>query len=230
MDTTRLYFLGGRDFAMANRFSEIYESNVWEHGSGEGSLEVHTRGYRDFLQEFLVQKKISSVVDMGCGDWQFSRLINWNGARYQGFDVVPTVIAANKEKFANHNVSFDVYSGNPMELPQADLLIAKDVLQHLPNQTVVDFLPYLSKYKYALLTNCVNPKGETRNVDIELGEFRPLDLRLAPFHLKSSPVFSFDKNEISLYRKLRALIRGYPKWKKVVLLVDNANKSQVHLQ
>jgi SAM-dependent methyltransferase len=210
---------------MTNRFSEIYENNVWAHGSGEGSLEIHTRGYREFLQEFLVQKKISSVVDMGCGDWQFSRLVNWHGARYQGFDVVPSVITANKQKFSSGHVSFNVYSGNPAELPEADLLIAKDVLQHLPSQTVADFLPHLSKYKYALLTNCVNAKGETQNGDIELGDFRPLDLRLAPFHLKSSPVFSFEKNETSLYRKLRTRIRGYPKWKKVVLLVDNASKT-----
>ncbi len=210
---------------MTNRFSEIYEKNVWEYGSGEGSLEIHTRGYRDFLQAFLLQKQVSSVVDMGCGDWQFSKLVNWGGVRYQGFDVVPSVIAANTEKFSNPKVSFTAYSGNPAELPAADLLIAKDVLQHLPSQTVQDFLPYLSKYKYALLTNCVNAKGVTQNGDIELGEFRPLDLLLAPFHLKAEPVFSFNKHESSLYRRMRTVIRGYPKWKKVVLLVNNAGKA-----
>lgn len=57
---------------MSKRFEEIYATNEWGHGSGEGSLPVHTRGYVAFLQAFLAEKNITSVVDMGCGDWQFS--------------------------------------------------------------------------------------------------------------------------------------------------------------
>ena len=207
---------------MTNRFSEIYANNEWGHGSGEGSLEIHTRGYRKFLQSFLVKRHISSVVEMGCGDWQFSRFVNWDDIHYQGYDVVPDLIQSNKESFSKKNISFCLYSGNPTELPEADLLITKDVLQHLPNQAVLEFLPHLSKYRYALLTNCINPKGETTNVDIEIGGFRYLDLRLAPFNLKATQVYSFEKNEDSLFERLRKAIRGYPAWRKSVLMVDNS--------
>lgn len=206
-----------------NRFAEIYAKNEWLYGSGEGSLATHTKGYRRFLQSFLEQKHISSVADMGCGDWQFSQLINWSGIRYQGYDVVPSVISSNQEKFSKDNISFTLYSGNPAELPTADLLIAKDVLQHLPNQTILDFLPILSKYKYALLTNCINPKGETNNIDIEAGGFRYLDLRLTPFNLKARQVYSFEKSD--LLARFRTIIKGYPTWKKVVLLIDNNGNS-----
>ena len=207
---------------MTNRFSEIYANNEWEFGSGEGSLEINTRGYRRFLQQFLARRKIASVVDMGCGDWQFSRLLDWSGVHYQGYDIVPQVIATNQERFARDGVSFQLYSGDPAELPPADLLIAKDVLQHLPDAAIRAFLPALSKYKYALLTNCVNPRGATANEDAELGGFRYLDLRLPPFSLQLAPAYTFSKYERRWKKRVKVALRGYPDWRKVVLLADNA--------
>ena len=211
---------------MIDRFVEIYANNEWETGSGEGSLGVQTKGYRKFLQNFLEQKKIASVVDMGCGDWQFSQYISWEGISYLGYDVVPEITSSNIEKYSKHNISFTLYSGNPDELPKSDLLIAKDVLQHLPNRTVLDFLPYLSKYKYALLTNCTNPKNRSLvNDNIQIGDFRYIDLRLPPFRLDATQVYSFTKKEKSIASRLKAIVRGYPSWKKLVLLVDNSRLS-----
>lgn len=208
---------------MSNRFEEIYERNEWTHGSGEGSLEIQTRGYRAFLQDFLAKKNIRTVVDMGCGDWQFSKLINWSGIGYQGFDVVPVVISNNTDRFASDNVSFSLFSGNADELPPADLLIVKDVLMHLPNQVVLDFLPNLKKYKYALITNCTNPINPNDvNKDIQPGDFRYIDLRMSPFNLESSLVYTFDKIETDWMSKLRTMYRGFPGWRKLVLLVDHS--------
>ena len=92
---------------------------------------------------------------MGCGDWQFSRLIDWSGMTYDGFDVVDSVIAINSKKYALPNVRFHAYTGNPKELPSADLLIAKDVLQHLSNDAIGVFIAEMKKYKFVLLTNCI---------------------------------------------------------------------------
>lgn len=210
---------------MHNRFVEIYDRNEWKHGSGEGSLPVHTGSYRSFLQSFLVRHAITSVVDMGCGDWQFSRLVDWGNADYRGFDVVPAVVARNTSLFATPTISFTHYSGNPDALPTADLILVKDVLQHLPNEAVFSFLQCLPKYRYALITNCINPKGATQNVDIALGGCRYLDLRLPPFNVNAQQVFSFQKNERSLMGKLKERIWG-PVWKKIVLLVERDRQDQ----
>jgi hypothetical protein len=69
---------------MKERFEEIYRKNEWGYGSGHGSLPKHNKGYIEFLEKFIKDKNVRSVVDMGCGDWQFSRLVDWNGAQYQG--------------------------------------------------------------------------------------------------------------------------------------------------
>lgn len=203
-------------------FQDIYEKNEWGYGSGEGFLEIQTRGYRRFLRHFLLEKKITTVVDMGCGDWQFSQFVDWSGVHYKGYDVAPVVVSTNSQMFSRPNVSFYLYSGNPTELPAADLLIVKDVLQHLPNRMIFDFLPILKQYRYALITNCTNPKNEDDvNHDIDIGGFHYLDLRKPPFNVDAQLVYTFCKNELGLKSKVKALLRGYPSWKKLVLLVKN---------
>lgn len=206
-----------------DRFSQIYANNEWKHGSGEGSLEFNTRSYRAFLQGFLAQRRIRSVVDAGCGDWQFSRLMDWRGVQYRGFDVVPAVIAANA-RYAAPGRDFTLYSGDPQELPSADLLIVKDVLQHLPDEHIHRFLAILPRYTWALLTNCINPRGETRNGDIAAGEARYLDLRLPPFNLDATVVHTFERHETHWLHKIKRAVRGYPSWRKTVLLVDNSQQ------
>lgn len=202
--------------SMRSRFEEIYATDEWGQGSGEGSFPVHTRGYIHFLQRFIKARNVKTVVDLGCGDWQFSRYIDWSGVNYQGFDLVAPVIEKNREHFAAANIEFHRYDGDFSQLPQADLLIAKDVLQHWSNETVLEFLPQLEHYPLTLLTNCINPAGPTENKNIADGGFRYLDLRQHPFAVKAELVYSFTN-----HRSLKDRLFGKPRWRKNVLLVEN---------
>ncbi|WP_099864626.1 class I SAM-dependent methyltransferase [Pararhizobium haloflavum] len=195
---------------MRDRFEEIYRTAEWEGGgSGEGSHPVHTFGYRRFLGRFLRENAIRSVVDLGCGDWQFSRRIDWRGIDYQGFDVVPMVVEANQRRYGSDTIRFEL-APDFENLPQADLIIAKDVLQHWSNASILDFLPVLQRYRHALITNCVTPDGLSQNSDIADGDFRPVDLRLEPFSMAAEPVYSF--------RNAQSLVPGIkPRWRKIVL-------------
>jgi len=111
-------------------------------------------------------------LDFGCGAWQFSRFVRWGEVDHTGVDIVGPVIAANRERYGRPGVRFQLYSGDPFDLPPADLLIAKDVLQHWPNRDVSGFLSVIGRYPYALITNCVNPAGVTSNDDIPAGGSR----------------------------------------------------------
>jgi len=202
---------------MNSRFEQIYAKNEWGYGSGEGSLPEHNLGYIQFLESFLVRHGIKSIVEMGCGDWQFSKNIRWGASSYHGFDVVPAVVEFNRSTYTRDQVAFSLYSGDPAELPTADLLIVKDVLQHLNDLTVQRALLHLPRFRYSLVTNCVNPRGLTVHHDIEDGGFRYLDLRLPPFGLKASEVYSFHPRGSLKERLLRR-----PRWRKKVLLVESA--------
>jgi SAM-dependent methyltransferase len=173
-------------------FEGIYRDSTWgtnDKGvgnSGTGSTVDATYLYRDYLQHFLKEHNIKSVVDAGCGDWEFSQKIDWSGIDYKGFDIVAKVVEGDKAKFAKPNIQFFV--GNIVEdnLPKADLLVSKHVLQHLPNADVKKFLDkQLKKYKHVILTNGVDAITLTGdNRDIKPGDYRLLDLGAAPFNVK----------------------------------------------
>jgi len=179
-------------------FTHIYEKGVWgvnEQGngySGSGSTLANTERYRTFLSNFLKSKKIRSVVDAGCGDWTFSREIDWGTIKYTGIDVVGPVIERNRAQYATENIQF--LHGNFIAEPlfAADLLICKEVLQHLTNVQVMQFIKKISKFKYCLLINDVNPATLTcKNSKTHTGGYRTLDLTKPPFNLKAKKVMHY---------------------------------------
>ena len=200
---------------MRERFQEIYATNEWKHGSGEGSLAEHNQGYIRFVESFFREHDIRSIVDLGCGDWQFSRHIDWGDAHYHGLDIVPSVVEANIAQFARPGIQFSLHDGDNSQIPPADLLISKDVLQHWSSAAIHALLPEFSRYRHVLVTNCVNPHGETVNGDIADGGFRYLDLRLEPYNLNAQEVLSYT-NQRSLLNR----IVGKPRWLKKVLYVQ----------
>jgi hypothetical protein len=107
-----------------------------------------------------------------------------SGIEYHGFDVVAAVIEQNKARYTAPNVHFGVANIVTDELPAADLLVSKHVLQHLPNGDVAKFIRRLGKYKHVLLVDSVEAESlSAPNLDIEVGEFRPLDPTREPFKL-----------------------------------------------
>jgi SAM-dependent methyltransferase len=165
-------------------FNSIYSKNLWGYGSGTGSLAENTQEYRRFLHNFLRSNQIRSVVDIGCGDWQFSRLMDWKGIRYIGIDV-SDVVLLNTQQFANDGVSFICADVRHEPLPSAELVLIKDVMQHWSNEDIVTFLPRLSQFQQALIINGFHPSLiHLLNLNISVGSCRPVDLRKAPFNLR----------------------------------------------
>lgn len=152
-------------------------------GSGIGSSPAYTAGYRAFLERFMQEHDIRTVLDVGCGDWQFSRLVQWGDRFYVGQDVVHALV---DQLNSDH--------GGPLrrfvtELPDEpfDLVICKDVMIHLPNAEVMELLERLSHHKHLLL---VNDFSEAR-VDCERGHYRALDVTGPPFNLGADLVYTF---------------------------------------
>lgn len=171
-------------------FTEIYDLGIWgrnekgEGTSGGGSSPQATELYRSFIERFIDHYNIQSVVDVGCGDWSFSQLINWENVNYMGYDVVKYLVEKNREKFTQSNIHFFHGDATTTDLPPADLLICKDVLQHLSNEDILSFIVQLPKFKYCLITNDVLPGTLTSsNPNIYSGSYREIDLTQPPFHL-----------------------------------------------
>jgi SAM-dependent methyltransferase len=177
-------------------FRQIYETDHWKGGSGEGSDVAAIEPYRRLLERVIAATDVETIVDAGCGDWQFSRLIDWSGKPYLGVDIVPAVVESNRRAFGHENVEFVAADIRTDELRTADLLICKDVLQHWDVGSIVAFLARnLPRYRYALITNdiaSVHIGAEMLNSEIAIGHWRPLDLERRPFGANAQWRFDFD--------------------------------------
>ena len=163
---------------MRAAFARAYEQGRWTGGSGPGSGEAETAVWRPFLERYLAANDVWSVLDLGCGDWQSTRLVNWEGITYHGIDVVPAVIEADRARYAAPPwITFRCADITTCPLPAADLIICKEVLQHWPNVAIAAFRKRLA-WRRALIVNDYAPLG---NPDISAGGYRPLDLAAPPF-------------------------------------------------
>lgn len=189
---------------MQDFFSTIYSENRWSNGSGPGSNPNATKEYRAYLQQFLKTYQIKSVVDAGCGDWQFSSLINWDSIDYLGLDIVPAVVEKNTKHFGQENIRFKHCNIAKENLPPADLLILKDVIQHWTNEEILAFLPQFKKYKYVLVTNDVEQENgtfmqgiNTEGFTDERTRYKPVDITQPPFNVFALPVLVF---QVGVYK------------------------------
>jgi hypothetical protein len=185
--------------SVSSAFSNIYENKIWgandqgEGISGKGSVFENAKEYVAFLKGFLAAHSCKSVVDIGCGDWELSKNINWDSIQYRGYDVVQKVIDKNNTLYGSPNIQFFCDDAILSKTPPADLLLCKDVLQHLPTNMVKEFFKKLPNYKYCLLTNDVamHNNAVPANGDCSLGDYRPLNLMKEPFNLKATVVLTF---------------------------------------
>lgn len=173
-------------------FDAIYDRESWGNGSGPGSYPGWTIEYRAFLERFFRMNEVGSIIDIGCGDWQFSRFLHLDGIVYHGFDVVARLIEANRRRFGSETVRFDVMPEDLTTLPPADLLVMKDVLQHLPDAEIARFrAEVFGRYRFVLLTNSFEKIESHRNVDVRPGEFRCLDLAQPPYGFDGAYLFEY---------------------------------------
>ena len=173
---------------LTETFNRIYTEGTWgkdvagKGTSGSGSTLEITGEYRAYVEAFIKKHGVKSVVDAGCGDWSFSSAIDWGDASYLGIDIASDVIAAVRNKHEKGRIKFQVGDITD-ELPAADLLISKDVLQHLSNELVHKFISNnlrKGKYKWVILTN---DRG-SENREIASGGYRAIDLAAPPFEVR----------------------------------------------
>lgn len=214
-------------------FERLYRSHGWggDSFSGPGSDPEHTVSYVRFVNDWLARHPdCRSIAELGCGDWSTTRLMQLSPRHsYVGYDIVPEAVEANRRRFQSDTVRFECADFLAQSLPGADLLLVKDVLQHLSNEAVHRFVDnVLPRFRHAIITNDVRKYEERRifgvlvarqdlqvpNSDIADGSSRPLCLDESPFFL---PVTDKSAYAVVLRTKPRRLI-----YVKDILVWDNS--------
>lgn len=181
-------------------FDAIYRDGFWGKDadgnplSGTGS---HKRDvvdpYVQVLQNILQREGSPSVVDLGCGDFNVGRQLVGCTSNYLACDISPTIIALNKERFADLNAEFRQFDLAGSDLPPADFCLVRQVLQHLCNADIQYFVSKLQSdkpYRYLVVTEHVSLQAQDRpNIDkptgpgIRVEKKSGVDLAEAPFNL-----------------------------------------------
>ncbi len=164
-------------------FERTYAQGGWVHASnqesrsGLGSESWATEGLLDRISESMELLGCRSLVDVGCGDWNWMKLqaIHFD---YTGVDIVPNVIAENQQ-YARENVRFLVCNAITDIPPNADLALCREVLFHLSFANAKSVVKNTCRSARHL---CATTDLDIWfNSDIRTGDYRQLNLLRAPF-------------------------------------------------
>jgi hypothetical protein len=136
------------------------------------------------LPRLLRELRISSMLDIPCGDWYWMRHVDLGAVRYIGADIVPELIQRNIAQFgASDQRQFIVCDLCDDDLPRVDLVLCRDCLMHLKLRDALAALRNIQRSgaRFLLTTTHV---ARTANPELKPNFFRPLNLQLSPFSLQ----------------------------------------------
>src|SRR5215475_11749496 len=106
---------------MERAFREAYLANLWgdpESVSGPGSGVARTAAFRDEIPRLLRDLRATSLLDAGCGDFNWLRLVDLPVEQYLGVDIVPELVEQNSRRHADAKHAFMLADFTRAELPR----------------------------------------------------------------------------------------------------------------
>lgn len=165
-------------------FSHIYKTKHWWDGqsySGPGSSLRSTSTLRELLPSILKALNVKTLLDAGCGDFNWMKELELPVDYYVGVDIVSDLIQKNRELFSSERYLFFCVDIVRDLLPQVDVILCRDCLAHLSYEDITKTIQNFKKTgsRYLLATDYSRTK---ENVDIRTGSFYAINLRIAPYN------------------------------------------------
>jgi len=163
-------------------FEEVYREGRWGSAPGTGRCRVRPRIIESSSRPFFARtESVASSITAAVTGRSASSSIG-KGRLTSESTSFRISSSATSGEFGQPGVDFMVTPEKPAEIPDADLLVCKDVLQHLPVADIQRFLlEVVPRYPLALVINDVASNLEGLNSDIPAGHWRPVDIRESPF-------------------------------------------------
>jgi SAM-dependent methyltransferase len=164
-------------------FYNVYDQGKWGAASGAspffsgvGSLPQATAAYETFVAAYFEKHpEAKTLVDIGCGDFQVGSRILARISRpvgYIGCDIAANVVAYNAKNLARDGIEFRVLDITREEPPAGDVIVIREVLQHLSNAHIEKALANLRRrYATAIITESVFVEPSAPNLDIVSGRW-----------------------------------------------------------
>jgi len=203
-------------------FSEIYRHKRWgdrsdlPFDSGLGSIDKFTEPYIQVLTKFIQENQIKSVVDLGCGNFRVGeKLIQSNDKiTYIGIDVVDDLIKYLNQTYSKTDViKFEKRDITKDKLPFADLILIRQVFQHLSNRDIKKAINNLPKNSMLIVSehqpieekNIMYNKDITRGSGIRIYQQSGVYLNKPPFNLPIKKLLQCNLNENECIRTFQVM-------------------------
>lgn len=118
-------------------FQDIYTNNRWNGGeslSGPGSETAYASTMVGWLGHVLRELKVVSLLDVGCGDVNWMRMVDLGEILYTGVDLVPFVLEENRKRMPGRIFIQKDFTKD--SLPWASAVLCRHALQHLSPDNV----------------------------------------------------------------------------------------------
>ena len=156
---------------------QVYEKKLWGANespfySGEGSHDLKiVKPYIEAVSKFLKSFRTPvSVCDLGCGDFNIGKQLQSVAKHYYAIDIAKPLIDYNKTKFNAEHLEFYCMDIAKDDLPPSDIVILRQVLQHLSNTEIKQLIDKLYSYRYIILTEHIPNGNFEPNKDIISGQ------------------------------------------------------------
>jgi len=168
---------------MEQVFRRAYKDNIWgdpESVSGPGSGLIRTASFRDQIPQLLNELGASSLLDAGCGDFNWMKEVSLPVEQYYGIDIVPELVAHTSQRYGEVKRSFIHGDILRAELPRVDVILCRDCLVHFSFKDAWMALRNFKRSRscYLLTTTFIEFWD---NIEIETGGWRRLNLQRPPF-------------------------------------------------
>jgi hypothetical protein len=161
-----------RNRSVRDVFEDVYARHLWcgsrpDFNSGSGSDPCVTAPYIDFVRGLVAGHagRIQTIVDLGCGDFRVGSRLQIDGVRYIGVDVVRPLIEHHQARFGTPLCDFVCADATQEALPAGDLLLIRQVLQHLANEQIASILQRARAFPFVLVTEHHPAPGRLRMVN-----------------------------------------------------------------
>lgn len=186
---------------MKTIFETIYSKNKWAKlkrtisVSGSGSDIINNKNFIQFLNDFIKDNHVKSVLDFGCGDCNTMSELDFSNIKYTGCDIANFPIQMAKTKFEKHEFKNNItlYQNNNIIINDTyDLLIVKHVFGHWmdiksnglfglnckSNELITYFLEKnMDKFKYIIIND---------HIDDRISKYFPNNFKYERIEMKKS--------------------------------------------
>ncbi len=193
--------------SLSDTFNTIYKNKVWStqgDGSGTGSEPQNNEEFRKILTKLVKDNNAKVFVDAPCGACKWTKVwleeLKAEGIKitYLGFDIADDAIKLARENLAPlmdyHTIKIEHADISSSKLPQADILMCRDTLQHLSHDTIQKAIKNLNDTQSKLYILGGYPHGT--NKDINNGDYFSINYLTAPYNMHPDSLYrEYNKNE-----------------------------------